>query len=51
MDCKHRAGFTYKLSWVKPRASKKMGGVITNDEDLFFSSLILPEKKRASEDV
>ena len=36
IDCRHRAGFTYRLSRVKPRASEKMGGFIANNEDLFF---------------
>ena len=38
MDCKHRAEFTYRLSWLKPRASEKMGGLIKNNEDIFFSA-------------
>ena len=38
MVCRHRAGFTYnKLNRLKARASQKMGGLITNSEDLFFS--------------
>ena len=36
MGCRHRAGFTYRLSRLKHRASEKMGGLITNNEDLFF---------------
>ena len=40
-DCRHRAGFTYRLSRLKPSALKKMGGLITNNEDVFFSSPIL----------
>ena len=36
-DCRHGAGFTYRLSRLKPWASKKMWGLITNNEDLFFS--------------
>ena len=36
MDCRYRAGFTYRLSRLKPRASEKMGGLIKNDGDLFF---------------
>ena len=52
MGCKHRAGFTYTLSRLKPRASVKMGGLITNNEDLFlFSSPILSRENRTSEDV
>ena len=53
MDCKHRAGLTYKLpvSRLKPRASEKMGGLIMNNEDLFFSSSILSVEKRTSEDM
>ena len=41
MDCKHRAGLTYKVSRLKPRTSEKMGDLVTNNEDLFFSSPIL----------
>ena len=51
MDCKYRAGFTYRVSRLKPRASEKMGGLITNNEDLFFSLPILSVEKRTSEDV
>ena len=51
MDCRHGAGFTYKLSRLKPRASEKMGGLITNIEDLFSSSPILSVENRTSEDV
>ena len=51
MDRRHRAGFTYGLSRLKPRASEKMGGFITNNEDLFFSSQILSVENRTSEDV
>ena len=36
MDRRHRAGFTYGLSKLKPRASEKMGGHITNNEDFFL---------------
>ena len=50
MDRRHRAGFTYRLSRMKPKASEKMGGLITNIENLFFSSLILSVEKRASGD-
>ena len=50
-DCRHRAGFTYRLSRLKPRASEKMRSLITNNEDLFFSSPILSEENRTSEDV
>ena len=49
MECRHRAGFTYRLSRLKPRASQKMGGLIKTNEDLFFSSLSL--EKRTSEVV
>ena len=35
MDCRHRAGFTYRLSRMKPRASEKIGGLIKNNEDFF----------------
>ena len=35
MDCRHWAGLTYRLSRLKPRASEKMGSLITNNEDLF----------------
>ena len=51
MDCRRRARFTYRLSRLKPRASEKMGGLITNNEDLFFSSPILSVENRTSEDV
>ena len=51
MDCKHRAGLTYRVSRLKPRASEKMGDLITNNEDLFFSSPILLVANRTSEDV
>ena len=37
MDCRHKAEFTYRLSGLKPRASEKMGGLITNNKNLFFS--------------
>ena len=36
MDCRRRAGFTYRLSRLKPTESKKMGDLITKNEDLFF---------------
>ena len=51
MDRRCRAGFTYRLSRLKPRASEKMGGLITNHEDLFFSSPILSVENRTSKDV
>ena len=51
MNCMHRAGFRYRLSRLKPRASEKMGGLITNNEDLFSSSPILSVENRTSEDV
>ena len=35
IDCRRRAGFTNRLSRLKPRASEKMGGLITNNEDIF----------------
>ena len=35
-DCRHRVGFTHRSSRLKPRASEKMGGLITNNEDFFF---------------
>ena len=35
MDRRHRAGFTYRLSRIKPRASEKIGGFIANNEDFF----------------
>ena len=41
MDCRHAAGFTDRLSRLKPKASEKIGSLITNNEDFFFSSLIL----------
>ena len=50
MGCKHRAGFTYGISRLKPRASEKMGDLITNNEDLFFSSPVPSEENRTSED-
>ena len=36
-----RAGFTYRVSRLKPRASEKMRGLITNNEDLFFFSVFI----------
>ena len=51
MDCRHRAGFTYRLSRLKPRASEKMGGLIKNNEDPFFLFMILSVENRTSEDV
>ena len=51
MDRKNRAGFTYRVSRLKPRASEKMGGLISNNEDLFFSSPILSVENRTPEDV
>ena len=35
MGCRHRAGFTYRLSRLKPRASEKLGDLIINNEDFF----------------
>ena len=49
--CRHKAGFSYKLSRLEPRVSEKMRGIITNNEDLFFSSPILSGENRTSEDV
>ena len=51
MDCRHRTGSTYRLSRLKPTASKKMGGLIKNNEDLFFLFMILSVENRISEDV
>ena len=51
MDCKHRTGFTYRVSRLKPKALEKMGDLITNNEDLFFSLPILLVKNRTSEDM
>ena len=51
MDCRCREGFTYRLSRLKPRASEKMGGLITNNDDLFFSLPILSVENRTSKDV
>ena len=31
-----KTGFTNRLGRLKPRASVKMGGLITNNEDLFL---------------
>ena len=50
MGCRHWAGLTYWLSRLKPRASEKMGGFITNNKD-FFSSSLLSVENRTSEDV
>ena len=50
MDCRHRAGYTFRLSRLKPWASEKMGGFIKNNEDLFFF-MILSVENRTSEDV
>ena len=33
MDCRHRAGFTSRLSRLKPTASKKMGGLIKRERE------------------
>ena len=51
MACRHRAGFTYRLSRLKPRASEKMGGLIKNNENLFFLFMILLVENRTSENV
>ena len=52
MGCRHKAGFTFRLSRLKSGASEKIGGLITNNEDLFFfPSPILPVEHRTSEDV
>ena len=51
MDCRHRAGFTCRLSRLKLTASKKMGGLIKNNEDLFFLFMILSVENRISEDA
>ena len=51
MHCRHRAGCTYRLSRLKPTALKKMGGLITNNKDLFFLFMILSVENRISEDV
>ena len=52
MGCRHRAGFTYRLSRLKPRSLEKMKGLITNNEDLFlFTSPILSRENRTSEYV
>ena len=51
MDCRHRAGFTYRLNRLKPSASEKMGDLITNNKDFFFSSTILSGKNRTPEDM
>ena len=52
MGCRHWAGFTYRLSRLKPRASWKMGDLITNNQDLFLFSLpILSWENRISEYV
>ena len=37
MDCKHRAGFTHKLSRLKPKASEKMGASSQTMKILLFS--------------
>ena len=52
MDCRHRAGFTYKVSRLKPRASEKMGVSSQTMKTLFFfSSPMLSMENRTSEDV
>ena len=53
MDCRHRTGFTYRLSRLKPTASQKMGGLIMNNEEFFFLFvfMILSVENRISEDV
>ena len=40
-----RAGFTNKLGRLKPRASEKIRGLITNSEDLLFLEIL--EKRHA----
>ena len=40
-----------RISRPKPRASEKMEGLITNNEDIFFSLPILSVDNRTSEDV
>ena len=49
MDCRRKAGFTYRLSRLKPSIGEN-GGLITNNEDLFFFSPILLAENRTSED-
>ena len=51
MDCRHRAGFTCRLSRLKHRALEKMGSFITNNEDFFLSSLMLSVQNRTSKNV
>ena len=51
MDCRHRVGFTYRLSRLKPKASEKMGSFITNNQDFFFYSLMLSVENRTSKNV
>ena len=45
MDCRHRDGFKYRLSRLKPRASEEIGGLITNNEDFFFFTVTLNGKQ------
>ena len=51
MDCRHRAGFTYRLSRLKLTVSEKMGGLIANNQDLFFVSPILSVENKTSENL
>ena len=51
MDCRHRAGFAYRLSKLKPRASEKMGASSQTMKTFFSSSPILSVENRTSEDV
>ena len=41
----------HRVSKLKPRASEKMGDLITNNEERFFSSPILSVENRTSDDV
>ena len=43
MSCRYRTGFTYRPSRLKPRASEKMGGLITNKKKkkIFLNALVL----------
>ena len=50
MDCRHKIGFTYRLSRLKPRASKKMGAS-SRTMKTFFLFMILSVENRTSEDV
>ena len=53
MDCRHRAGFTHKLSKLKPKTSEKMRASSQTMKTLFFffSSLMLSVENKTSEDV